>query len=137
LKQKFDPTNVFWCSPCVGADLLTYDDERICENPSFKPSTLSSLGITPGGRVNIPPPNIFANEKSKAGIGSLPGVAGIPHPFLAILTDFLVDKKLPPKMLKSNYFKIAMGEGGSALGKYADNDPYNPGQKLKDWPLKW
>jgi hypothetical protein len=75
--------------------------------------------------------------QSKKGIASLPGTMGIPHPFIPLITDYTLTGKLPAKMLKSNYFKIAMGEGGSALGRYADNDPFNEGQKLTDWPLKW
>jgi hypothetical protein len=56
---------------------------------------------------------------------------------IRLVTDFMINKKLPAKMLKSSYFKVAMGEGGSALGKFADNDPYNDGKKLTVWPLKW
>jgi hypothetical protein len=118
--------------------MLTYDDERICKNPSFKPSSLSSLGIGSGAQAILsPPPDTYANERSKTGIASLPGDRGIPHPIIPLVTDYMITKKLPAKMLKSNYFKIAMGEGGSALGKFADSDPYNEGKKLTDWPLKW
>jgi hypothetical protein len=114
--------------------MLTYDDERICRNPSFTPSTSSSLQI---GATLTPPPSTYANEHSKTGIASLKGDPGIPHPMIPIVVDYMSTKKLPDKMLKSSYFKIAMGEGGSALGKYADNDPWNEGKKLEDWPLKW
>jgi hypothetical protein len=114
--------------------MLTYDDERICQNPSYTPTTISSLGTSASLTA---PPDTYANEKSKTGISSLPGDPGIPHPMLNVITDFMINKTLPAKMLKSNFFKIAMGEGGSALGKYADNDPYNEGKKLLDWPLKW
>jgi hypothetical protein len=118
--------------------MLTYDDERICKNQEYKSSTLSTLGIGPGAQAILsPPPDTYANEKSKTGIASLPGNLGIPHPMIPIVTDYMITKKLPAKMLKSNYFKIAMGEGGSALGKFADNDPFNEGKKLTDWPLKW
>jgi len=42
-------------------------------------------------------------------------------------------KKAPAKnIFKSSYFKIAMGEGGSAGGKYAKMDPYNPSKQLSD-----
>jgi hypothetical protein len=113
----------------VGADAFTYDDERMCLNPSYK-----AVGL---GTSQIPPPATYINEHSKTGIGSMKGVPGIPNPMLPIASEFMLTGKLPLKMLKSNFFKIAMGEGGSALGKYADNDPYHPGQKLTDWPLKW
>jgi hypothetical protein len=56
---------------------------------------------------------------------------------IPLVTNFTITGKMPDKMLKSNYFKMAMGEGGSALGRYADSDPFNEGKKLTDWPLKW
>jgi hypothetical protein len=110
IKQKYDPTTVFWCSPCVGADTMTYDDERMCRNSEFKPTTLSTLGIGQGAKaVLAPPPDTYANSKSKTGISSLPGGPGIPHPMIPIVTDFMIKKELPAKMLKSSYFKVAMG----------------------------
>lgn len=135
LKRKYDPKNVLWCTPCVGGDQFTYDDERICPNPSYaqSPANLTS-GFKPAFSA---PPSTYPNMQSKTGIASIPGGPGIPHPIIGIVTDYMGGKKLPDKMLKSNFFKIAMGEGGSALGKYADNDPYNEGKKLEDWPLKW
>jgi hypothetical protein len=51
---------------------------------------------------------------------------------MPIASDFYTDNVLPSHMLKSSYFKIAMGEGGSGGGKFRDMDPYNPGQKLKE-----
>jgi hypothetical protein len=85
---------VFWCSPCVGADLLSYDDERLCRsNPAS--------GLTPA-------PQTYFNGTSKTGIASLPGDPGIPEPITGIVTEFLTKKKLPAQALKSNYFKIAM-----------------------------
>jgi len=58
IKKKYDPKNVFWCSPCVGADVFTYDDERICPNTAY-PST-------------GPAPNTLVNMQSKTGIAVLP-----------------------------------------------------------------
>jgi hypothetical protein len=93
--------------------MFTYDDERICKNSKY-----SQSGIAP---------QTYPDHKTKTGLYSLPsGNFGIPHPFIPLITDWAVAKKLLTKMLKSNYFKIAMGEGGSAGGKYADMDPYNP-----------
>lgn len=63
-------------------------------------------------------------------MNSLPGELGIPHPFLPIIMDWKLEEKLPAKALGSKTFGIAMGEGGSAGGKYKEMDPYNPGQKL-------
>ena len=116
--------------------MLTYDDERICKNTKWSPTDPSKLGPGPGA-VLSPPPDTFNNPKSKTGIASLPGDPGFPSPLLPLVMEYMRSKKLPDKMLKSSYFKIAMGEGGSALGKFADSDPYNPGKKLEDWPLKW
>jgi hypothetical protein len=118
LKKKYDPSNVFWCSPCVGADMLAYDDERICKNPKYPEAG--------------PPPQTYPNPKSTKGISSLPGTEGIPHPLIPIVETWAINNTLPSKMPRSNFFKIAMGEGGSAGGKYKDMDPYHPGQKLKD-----
>lgn len=116
IKKKVDPNNVFWCSPCVGADMLSYDDERICKNPNYPQSG--------------PSPQTYVNKETKVGIASLPGTPGIPNPVLPLIKEYLANHTLPSKMPKSNYFKIAMGEGGSAGGKFADMDPYHPGQKL-------
>ncbi|TLD35106.1 Mitochondrial intermediate peptidase [Venturia nashicola] len=116
IKKKVDPTNVFWCSPCVGADMLTYDDERICKNPKYP--------------EDGPAPQTYPNKKTKIGIASLPGEPGIPNPMLPFIKAYMANKTIPGAMPKSNYFKIAMGEGGSAGGKFADMDPYHPGQKL-------
>jgi hypothetical protein len=117
IKKKVDPTTVFWCSPCVGADLLTYDDERLCKNPNYPQAG--------------PAPQTYPNKNSKLGISSLPGEPGIPNPLLPIVKTWMVNHTLPSQMPKSNFFQIAMGEGGSAGGKFKDNDPYHPGQKLK------
>lgn len=116
IKKKVDPTNVFWCSPCVGADMLTYDDERICKNANYPQAG--------------PAPQTYPNKNTKMGIASLPGEAGIPNPLAPIVKAYMETKKIPDAMPKSNFFKIAMGEGGSAGGKFADMDPYHPGQKL-------
>lgn len=125
IKTKYDPTNVFWCSPCVNADYFTYDDERICKNPNYPEAD------------GVPAPQTYPARFSKTGIASLPGVAGIDQPFIDLITTYELDNKLPDKMLKSSYFKMAMGEGGSAGGKYKDNDPFHPGQKFKaeDWAV--
>ncbi|KAK3045515.1 hypothetical protein LTS18_013733, partial [Coniosporium uncinatum] len=48
IKKKYDPKNVFWCSPCVGADMLTYSDERICPNTAYP-----SAGPAPDTLVNM------------------------------------------------------------------------------------
>jgi hypothetical protein len=79
-----------------------------------------------------PSTQTLPNKDTKVGISALPGEFGIPHPFVDIITDWTENKKLPAKVLKSNAFKIAMGEGGSSGGKFRDMDPYNPGQKLKE-----
>lgn len=109
----------------------------MCVNQNWKPT--SQKIITPGAGIKYlaPAPDTYVNMQSKTGIASLPGTAGIPHPFIPLITDYTITGKLPAKLLKSSYFKIAMGEGGSALGNYADNDPWNEGQKLTDWPLRW
>jgi Berberine and berberine like/FAD binding domain len=117
IKKKVDPANVFWCSPCVGADMLTYDDERLCNNAAYPQAG--------------PAPQTYPTKNSKLGISSLPGEAGIPNPMLPIVKSWMVNKTLPAVMPKSNFFKIAMGEGGSAGGKFSDMDPYHPGEKLK------
>jgi hypothetical protein len=62
----------------------------------------------------------------------MPGTAGIPNPLLPIVKVWMQNKTLPAAMPKSNFFKIAMGEGGSAGGKFAKMDPYNPGKELPD-----
>lgn len=98
--------------------MLHYDDERICKNPAYPQSG--------------PPSQTYPNSTSTRGIASLPGDEGIPNPFMPLAETWLINGTLPPKMLKSNYFKIAMGEGGSALGKYANMDPYHPGKVLHD-----
>lgn len=77
-----------------------------------------------------PAPQTLPNKHTKVGINSLPGEYGIPNPIIPIIADFQIEGKLPAKMLKSNYFKIAMGEGGSAGGKFKEMDPYKPDQKL-------
>jgi Berberine and berberine like len=104
-KKKIDPTNVLWCSPCVGADLLTYDDERLCKNPNYPQAG--------------PPPQTYKNDNSKTGIASLPGEPGIPNPMAPIIQAWMVNKTLPTSMPRSNYFKMAMGQGGSAGGKWS------------------
>ena len=98
--------------------MLSYDDERLCKNPAYPQSG--------------PAPQTYANTASKVGIASLPGDPGIPEPLLPIIMGWLENKTLPAQMLKSNYFKIAMGEGGSAGGKFANMDPYNPGKVLNE-----
>jgi hypothetical protein len=128
IKRKVDPANVFWCSPCVGSDQLTYDDERICRNANYSARSFGSSSSSPA-------PSTYPNEKSKTGIASLPGDPPIPHPMIPIIMTWSANGTLPPKMLKSNYFKIAMGEGGSAGGKFRNYDPYNEGKMLdkNDW----
>jgi berberine-like enzyme len=105
IKKKIDPKNVLWCSPCVGADMLTYDDERICKNPKYPQAG--------------PSPQTYQNDKSKTGIASLPGEPGIPNPLQRIIETYMRNKTLPSTMPKSNYFKMAMGQGGSAGGKWS------------------
>jgi hypothetical protein len=85
--------------------MLTYDDERICKNPKYPQAG--------------PSPQTYQNEKSKTGIASLPGEPGIPNPLQAIIETYMRNKTLPSTMLKSNYFKMAMGQGGSAGGKWS------------------
>jgi hypothetical protein len=109
IKKKVDPENVFWCSPCVGADMLTYDDERICKNAAYP--------------AKGPAPQTYANDKSKTGIASLPGRAGIPNPLNPIIQGWMVNKTLPDRMPASNFFKMAMGQGGSAGGRWANGPP--------------
>jgi hypothetical protein len=109
---------VLWCVPCVGSDVFTYDDERICPNKEYP--------------VKGPVTQTFINTKTKVGINALPGDLGIPHPLISVVADWKIEDKLPSKMLTSSYFKIAMGEGGSAGGKFRDMDPYHPGEKLKN-----
>lgn len=84
IKKKVDPTNVFWCSPCVGADMLTYDDERICPNPLYPQSGMA--------------PQTLPNPDSKTGIASLPGVPGITNPLMPIIIKYLTTGELPAKM---------------------------------------
>jgi hypothetical protein len=105
IKKKVDPQNVLWCSPCVGADMLTYDDERICKNAKYPQAG--------------PSPQTYNNEKSTTGIASLPGEPGIPNPLQVIIETLLKNKTLPSTMPRSNYFKMAMGQGGSAGGKWS------------------
>jgi hypothetical protein len=94
IKKKVDPDMVFWCSPCVGADFMSYDDERLCKST---PAT----GLSPA-------PQTYFNGTSKTGIASLPGSPGIPEPLTPIVTELLTSKKLPAQAPKSSYFKIAM-----------------------------
>ena len=96
--------------------MLSYDDERICKNDKYP--IKGALDKT------------YVNPESKKGIASLPGETGIPNPNLPIVEKYITAKTLPDKMLKSNFYKIAMGEGGSAGGKFKDMDPYKPGSKL-------
>jgi len=105
IKKKVDPKNVLWCSPCVGADMLSYDDERICPNPKYPQAGES--------------PQTYRDDKSKAGIASLPGEEGIPNPLMPIIQTYMVNKTLPKTMPASNYFKMAMGQGGSSGGKWS------------------
>jgi hypothetical protein len=109
IKKKVDPKNVFWCSPCVGADMLSYDDERICKNPAYPQKGES--------------PQTYANPKSKVGIASLPGEEGIPNPLMPIIQGFMANKTVPSKMPASNFFKMAMGQGGSSGGKWSLGQP--------------
>lgn len=118
LKKKYDPENLLWCSPCVGADMLTYDDERICKNSAY-PQAGS-------------PPQTYSNSKSTKGIASLQGTPGIPNPIAPIVMQWMQNKTLPTKVLTSSFFKIAMGEGGSAMGKFSNMDPYHPGKVMVD-----
>lgn len=96
--------------------MLKYDDERLCKNPNYPEAG--------------PAPQTYPNKNSTVGIAAMPGGPGIPNPLMPIIQAYVKNKTLPAAMPKSNYFKIAMGEGGSAGGKFADMDPYNPGQKL-------
>jgi len=114
LKKKYDPNNVLWCSPCVGADIFTYDDERICKNPKY-PET----GINPQAGVR--------NDNSKTGIASLPGEPGIANPLLPIIQAYMLNKTLPKTMPASPYFKMAMGQGGSSGGKWSFGPPKESG----------
>lgn len=98
--------------------MLTYDDERICKNSEYPQAGPAS--------------QTYPNSNSKAGIASLPGTPGIPNPLLPVIQAWLVNKTLPDKALKSDFYKIGMGEGGSALGKYATMDPYTPGKIMAD-----
>ncbi|KAF2670932.1 hypothetical protein BT63DRAFT_204108 [Microthyrium microscopicum] len=109
IKKKVDPNNVLWCSPCVGADLLSYDDERLCKNKAY-PQAGSS-------------PQTYENTESKIGIASLPGVPGIPNPLLPIIQGWMANKTLPTKMPASNFFKMAMGQGGSSGGRWSVGEP--------------
>jgi len=77
-------------------------------------------------------PQTYPNKNTTVGIAAMPGTAGIPNPLLPIVKVWMQNKTLPAAMPKSNYFKIAMGEGGSAGGKFAKMDPYNPGKELSD-----
>jgi Berberine and berberine like len=81
LKKKYDPNNTFWCSPCIGADMFTYDDERICPNPAYPASG--------------PPPQTLPNAKSKTGIASLPGKVGIQNPLLPYIKTYLTNHTIP------------------------------------------
>lgn len=89
---------------------MSYDDERICKNPAYPQSG--------------PPPQVVKNDKSKTGISSLPGTPGIPNPLMPIIQAYIQNKTLPYKMPASNYFRIAMGEGGSAGGKFSSGNPW-------------
>ena len=98
--------------------MLAYDDERICVNPKYPEAG--------------PPPQTYPNPESTRGISRLPGTPGIPHALVPIVETWAINNTLPSKMPRSNFFKVAMGEGGSAGGKYKDMDPYHPGDKLKE-----
>lgn len=116
IKKKVDPNNVLWCSPCVGADMLTYDDERICKNANY-PQAGSA-------------PQTYKDDDSKAGIASLPGEPGISNPLNPIIQAWMVNKTLPATMPKSGYFKMAMGQGGSSGGKWS----LGPGNTVSSAP---
>jgi len=105
IKKKVDPKNVLWCSPCVGADMFTYDDERLCPNPKYPQAG--------------PAPQTYRDDNSKTGIASLPGDPGIPNPMDVIVKGFMVNKTVPTSMPLSNFWKISMGQGGSVGGKWA------------------
>jgi hypothetical protein len=109
IKMKVDPDNLLWCTPCVNADYFTYDDERICKNPHYPQSG--------------PPPETYKNDNSKKGIASLPGEPGIPNPLQPIIDTWFANKTLPSSYPKSNYFKMAMGQGGSAGGRWSFGPP--------------
>ena len=89
--------------------MLSYDDERICKNPAYPQKGES--------------PQTYANPKSKVGIASLPGEEGIPNPLLPIIQGYMVNKTLPKTMPASNFFKMAMGQGGSSGGKWSLGEP--------------
>ncbi|KAF1984467.1 hypothetical protein K402DRAFT_422971 [Aulographum hederae CBS 113979] len=86
LKKRFDPDNVFFCTPCVGADMWTYDDERICRNPRYP---------SPAGTAA---PQTLPNMQSKVGIASLPGVKGVPNALAPIIEAFMKNGTLPKTM---------------------------------------
>jgi hypothetical protein len=96
--------------------MLKYDDERLCKNPAYPESG--------------PAPQTYKNPNTTIGIAAMPGSEGIPNPLLPIVKAYMQNKTIPKAMPKSSFFKIAMGEGGSAGGKFADMDPYRPGEKL-------
>jgi hypothetical protein len=85
--------------------MFTYDDERLCKNPNYPQSG--------------PPPQTYKNDASKVGIASLPGEPGIPNPLGPIIQTWMKNKTLPATMPRSNYFKLAMGQGGSSGGKWS------------------
>jgi hypothetical protein len=99
--------------------MLTYDDERICKNPAY-PNTLG------------PAPQTFQNRNTTKGIASLPGDPGIPNPLIPIVMAWLTNKTLPSKTPGSSFWKMPMGDGGSAGGRFANYDPYHPGKLLND-----
>jgi len=109
IKKKVDPQNLLWCTPCVNADFFTYDDERICKNPKYPQSG--------------PPPETYRNDNSKFGMASLPGEAGIANPLQPIIEQWLANKTVPSAYPRSNYFKMAMGQGGSVGGKWTFGPP--------------
>jgi FAD/FMN-containing dehydrogenase len=116
IKNKYDPEHIFWCTPCVGADYFTYDDERICKSSEYPVQGMA--------------PQTLPNPATKVGISSLPGEVGIPHPYIGVIENWALNNILPASMPKSNFFKIAMGEGGSAGGRFKEMDPYHPGERL-------
>jgi FAD/FMN-containing dehydrogenase len=111
IKKTVDPDNLLWCSPCVGADMLTYDDERLCKNPNYP--------------VKGPAPQTYNDPASKTGIASLPGKEGIHNPLAPIIQAWMVNKTLPSTMPASNFFKMAMGQGGSSGGRWSLGPPAN------------
>jgi FAD/FMN-containing dehydrogenase len=75
IKKKWDPKNVFWCSPCIGADYFTYDDERICPSGNMEFGTHEKPEKAPDTLIQL-------DTDSKVGLFGLPGGPGIDDPLV-------------------------------------------------------